>query len=52
MSAWSTVLLVAAREDAFALVAADPKLARRAHRDLRKEVMRRYADSFTLASIG
>ncbi|NQT88613.1 ATP-dependent DNA helicase RecG [bacterium] len=45
-------LLIEAREDAFALVAADPTLARRAHRALRKEVLRRYADTFTLASIG
>jgi ATP-dependent DNA helicase RecG len=45
-------LLLEAREDAFALVGADPTLAAKANRSLRQEVVRRYADTFELASIG
>jgi ATP-dependent DNA helicase RecG len=45
-------LLLEAREDAFALVEADPTLAARPNRPLREEVLRRYADTFELASIG
>jgi len=45
-------VLEEARDDAFALVRADPSLSRPQHANLRREVLRRYGKRFVFASIG
>jgi len=45
-------LLMEARHDAFQLVEADPKLARKAHRALRHAVRTHHGDAIALASVG
>ena len=45
-------ILKQARDDAFALVGADPALARPEHALLRAEVMAQYGDRFSLADVG
>jgi len=47
-----TALLREARQDAFALVLADPDLSRPEHAPLREAVRRRYAPKLTLGGIG
>jgi ATP-dependent DNA helicase RecG len=45
-------LLPMSRRDAFNMVAADPRLLDKGHEELRREILKKFSDSITLADVG
>ena len=49
---FDTDLLGMARRDAFRMIATDPRLLEGGHEELRREVLRAYGETITLADVG